>query len=177
MVYEPREDSYLLLKHIKNYAKGKVLDMGCGTGILGIESSKYADHVTCSDINDYAITVARQKAEEINNISFIQSDLFSNINEKFDLIIINPPYLPEDVKEDEVTRLATTGGKKGYELIEQFLKQSKNNLKKDGKILMCFSSLSYKPKINEILTKNNYKFKQIDHKKLFFEELYIYIIE
>ena len=176
MVYEPREDSYLLLSHVKQYAKGRVLDMGCGSGILGIEASKYAREVVCADIDEFASVVFRKNSGGIRNVKFVCSDLFSDIQGKFDLIVINPPYLPEDVEEDDASRLATTGGKVGYEFIEQFLDDAKNYLKKDGKILMCFSSLSYKDKIDDILVRTNYKFEKIDEKKLFYEELYIYLI-
>ncbi len=48
MVYEPREDSYLLKKHIPEYSRGIVLDIGTGSGILAKEASKTAETVFCS---------------------------------------------------------------------------------------------------------------------------------
>ena len=174
--YEPREDSYLILKHIKEYAKGNILDMGTGSGILAEEAAKYADDVMGADINDYAVKKAQEKYK---NVKFVCSNLFSYFKknpEKFDLIIFNPPYLPEDKDEPEDIKLMTTGGKYGYEIIERFLSQAKDYLKKDGKILILFSSLTNKNKVNEILTKNNYVYKEIDKLKLHFEELYVYLI-
>lgn len=177
MYYEPREDSYLILKHIKEYVKGAVLDMGTGSGILAEEAAKYADEVIGADINEYAVKKAQEKYK---NIKFVCSDLFSYFRkhpQKFDLIIFNPPYLPEDKDEPEDIKLMTTGGKYGYELIEKFLSQAKNYLKENGKILLLFSSLTNKNKVDEIISKNNYNCKEIDKQKLHFEELYIYLIK
>ena len=103
----------------------------------------------------------------------IYSDLFSNIKEKFDIIIFNPPYLPEDKnnKEDRESKLATTGGKKGSEIINRFLQQAKKHLTKDGKIFLLTSSLT--KNINWL----DYKKKLIAKKKLFFEELMVWEIK
>ena len=69
-------------------------------------------------------------------ISVQQSNLFKNLDEKFDTIIFNPPYLPSDPKLKDLT---LDGGKKGYELIQKFLKQAKKHLEKKGIILLLFS--------------------------------------
>ena len=97
-----------------------------------------------------------------------------NKKEKFDLIIFNPPYLPENKSEPKDSRLSTTAGKQGYELIIKFLRQGKSHLEKNGVILLLFSSLS-KPNIIKKQAKElGYKFKLIKKQRLFFEELYIY---
>ena len=64
--YEPHEDTMLLHKHIKKYAKGKdeVLEMGTGSGILAIEASRYAKHVVAVDINPKAIELASKNAKD-----------------------------------------------------------------------------------------------------------------
>ena len=122
--YLPREDSLLLVKHMKKYASGKkdVLEMGTGSGIVAIEASKYAKNVLAVDINPKAITLAKKNASGIKNITIKKSDLFSNINSnnKFDLIAFNPPYLPYHKDDPDV---ALDGGKHGYELLGKFLNQ------------------------------------------------------
>ena len=100
-VYEPREDSFLILHQIRRFAKGNVLDMGTGSGILAIEAAKYADRVIAADINKDALEFAKEQARAngVINTKFVLSDLFSYFEQhpvKFDLIIFNPPYLPED---------------------------------------------------------------------------------
>jgi len=93
--------------------------------------------------------------------------LFEGVKGKFDVIIFNPPYLPMDEKEPKDSRTATTGGKKGNELIIKFLKQAKNHLANGGKIFLITSSLS--PEINFI--EFGYKAEIINEKKLFFEQI------
>jgi release factor glutamine methyltransferase len=179
MIYQPAEDSYLLEQSVKDYLKNKkikkdikILDMGSGSGIQAqICKNLGFEDILCADINKETVEYLKKQGFES-----IESDLFSNVNknDKFNLIIFNPPYLPEDSREPEDSRLATTAGKKGYEVILRFLEQSKKYLNKDGTILLLFSSLS-KPKI--IINKAGdlgYKIRELSNKKLFFEELFVY---
>lgn len=182
-IYEPAEDSYLLDKALEKYLNNligkdnnskdiKILDMGTGFGIHALTCKKMNfKNILAADINPEAV-----KHLEKQKIKSIQTNLFSKIDkeDKFNIIIFNPPYLPEDKREPEDSRLITTAGERGYELIIRFLKQAKSHLNNNGKILLLFSSLS-KPKI--ILKKARelgYKYQLLDKQKLFFEELYVY---
>ena len=173
MIYEPDEDSFLLVKQVKRLAKNKkVLDVGTGLGILAETALKAgARDVLAADIDKEVVEFVKDKG-----IKAKVSDLFSKINEKFDLIIFNPPYLPEDELEDKDIRNITTGGKHGYEILEKFLIRAKYYLNKNGEILIVFSSLTNKEKVDSILKENNYNFRCLETKKLFFEELYVYLI-
>jgi len=167
----------MLLEQVKKYAKGFVLDMGTGSGIQAIEAAKTSNLVIAADINEDALEYAKEEAKNINNIKFIKTDLFSgleNYKNSFDIIIFNPPYLPNDEKIQDV---ALDGGREGYELIERFFNEVNNYLKEDGKILLVFSSLTKKDKINSIIKKHNLKHTLLDSKKMFFEELYVYLVE
>lgn len=170
MIYKPREDSFLLQKYVKKYAKGKVLDMGTGSGIQAITALKKTKDVLAVDVNPEAIKLLKKK-----KIKAKVSNLFSNVKGKFDLIIFNPPYLPEDEREPKDSAQATTGGKKGYEIIEKFLKQARKHLKKEGKILLLFSSLT--GNVEKLIKKYKYDFKKLEEKKLFCEKLYVYILK
>jgi len=152
MIYEPREDSLVLVKWVNKYCRPgmKVLDIGCG-------SDNSNEVLSC--LKDY---------------NPIKSNLFENIHESFDLIIFNPPYLPEDKDEPSDSKQICCGGENGWELIEKFLEQAKNHLKRKGIILMVFSSLTNKEKVNSLILKNNFIFRELEIVKLFFEELYIY---
>ena len=167
MIYEPKEDSYLILNYIKDYSKGKILDVGTGSGILAEEANKYGD-VLATDIDDEVIEYFRKKG-----IKVIKSDLFSNVEGKFDLIIFNPPYLPEDKEEDKESKRVTTGGKQGFELIERFFSEVKNYLKKDGKILIVFSSLT--GDVFGIMRKYGFDYKILEKEKAFFEDILIFL--
>lgn len=175
-VYEPAEDSELLKKNIKNVAKGKVvLDVGTGSGIQALEASRYAKKVYAIDINPDAIKYCK-KVHKNTNIEFIESDLFSNIKDlKFDLITFNPPYLPQD---DGIVDPALYGGKKGWEIYEKFFSEAVNFLRDDNsKILILFSSLTNKDKVEEIIKSQALDFKEVDKTHVFFEDLYIYLVE
>jgi release factor glutamine methyltransferase len=167
MIYEPQEDSYLLEKHVKIRAKGKVLDLGTGSGIQARAALTKTEEVLAADINPESIKHCKEL-----NVKTIESNLFSNIKEKFNLIIFNPPYLPEDEEEPEDSKLITTGGKKGHEVLEEFLIQAKNHLEEKGEILTVVSNLT--GDVEGLFNKYNYKFKKLDSEKLFFEELFVY---
>ena len=173
MLYEPREDSFLLKGILKKYSNGrKVLDMGAGSGILAREAlNSKAKSVLAADINLEAV----EKIKKLG-IPTVQSDLFENIKGKFDLIIFNPPYLPLDIKEDKESSQATTGGKKGDEIILKFLKQAPSHLEKGGKILLLLSSLTPQDRILKLLRKQNQKYKIVAQQKLFMESLFVWEI-
>ncbi|MBT5042818.1 methyltransferase [Candidatus Woesearchaeota archaeon] len=162
-MYEPREDSYLLQKLVKLETKttDKVLDMGTGSGIQAKTAYEITKDVKAVDINPECLN--------INNIKTIQSDLFNNIQESYDLIIFNPPYLPEDPNEPKDSALATTGGKEGHEIIQSFLNQAKQHLNKNGRILLLYSSLS--GKIEKIA--KDYNIEQLAEESHFMENLYV----
>jgi len=169
LVYQPAEDSYLILSVIKKYSKNKsVLDMCTGSGILAIEASKYSMSTTAVDVNKEAILNLKLKHPKIKSI---KSNLFKNVKSKFDLIICNPPYLPLDKNEDKESRLATTGGKKGDEFTIKFLKEAVKHLNKNGIILLLLSSLTPRSKIKDLLEKLHLKSEVIASKKVFFETL------
>ena len=158
-IYQPREDSYLLQKHLKDYCKGNVLEIGTGSGILALEAAKYAN-VLAVDINPEAVKFVQKnvKQQNLKNVKVIESDLFSKVTGKFDLVIFNPPYLP-DPEKDYARDIALDGGKKGYELIERFLDNVNSYLVENGKILLLFSSLSKKKKVCEILDRNLFELR------------------
>jgi len=168
-IYEPAEDSFLLNKWVKKYAHGKILDMGTGSGLQAMTSLENEDNeVLAVDINPEAVNHAKKKG-----VNAIQSNLFENIKDKFDLIIFNPPYLPEDKREPEDSKLATTGGKKGDEILKEFLKQAKPFLNTKGKILIVMSNLTGDPK--NIF--KDYNFKLLESEEIFMETLSVYILQ
>ncbi len=172
-VYAPREDSFLLRDAIKSHAKGRVLDMGTGSGILAKEAAEYADEVIAVDINHRAIEEARL-AIPSRKIRFRVSDLFSGVSGKFDLIIFNPPYLPNHPKLKDA---ALDGGKKGYELVQRFLENAGEHLNRNGKILLLISSFTKKASVERIIRKNGFAFEIASEKKLDFEKLYVYLLK
>ena len=171
-IYEPREDSNLLANQvIKTVTKNvKALDMGTGSGVIVEALLTKTNDVTGADINPYAIEYASKKYPKAK---FVQSDLFNNIKDKYDVITFNPPYLPEDKREDLETALMTTGGTEGYELLIKFLTQAIKHLNKTGCILALFSTLSKPDVILKKAEEIGYKHETLASQKIFFETLYV----
>jgi len=177
LVYHPSEDSFLLSETLKSYLKNKpsflkILDLGAGTGIQAETCLNSGfKNVLCADINQEAVKFLKQKG-----FKAVHSDLFLKINkkQKFNLIIFNPPYLPEDKYDKEKD---TSGGEKGCETIIRFLKQAKFHLTDNGAIILLFSSLSQPKIIINKAEELGYKLKLLNSKKLFFEELFVYLLK
>ena len=163
-MYEPREDSFLMLEAVKrlNPRGGRALDMGTGSGIIAFELSKRFGEVVACDINKESVEFVRKRARElgIENLEVVRSDLFENIRGKFDLIVFNPPYLP--CPEEEDPELCCGGG----ELIERFIKEAEKFLRPGGRILLLVSTLTPVKVRGKILTR----------KKLPFEELKVLLL-
>lgn len=183
MVYSPKEDSFMLENQVKVYLgkftkeqkeKIKILDMGSGSGIQAqacLHSGIKRKNIIAADIDKEAIV-------HLKNIKIParKSDLFSNISKekKFDLIIFNAPYLPEDKYDKEPD---TTAGKRGYEVILKFLRKSKKFLNKNGAILLLFSSLSHSDKILAYTKKLGFNAHLLDEQNMgMFEKLLVYKI-
>ncbi|MFH1307372.1 MAG: HemK2/MTQ2 family protein methyltransferase [archaeon] len=172
-MYSPDEDSYFLSEILTKYLTKlknkdiKILDTGSGSGVqakICIKSRISPENITLSDIDSESLNYLKSNFKKSK---IIKSNLFENIKEKFDLIIFNPPYLPADKYDNKKD---TTGGKLGSETINKFLNQARDHLASKGKILLLTSS--YSGKINW----QDYKKKLLAKKKLFFEELCVWLL-
>jgi release factor glutamine methyltransferase len=169
-VYRPAEDSYLLAKNVSRLVYGEVLDIGTGSGIQAVTAAKKREviSVVAADVNPKALIEARKAAERdrvSEKIKFIESDLFTSVRGTFDWIIFNPPYLPSEGESDELT---WAGGKDGTEIINMFLLDASDYLKKNGSILMVFSSHTNEDSIKY----EGYNLEILEEKNVFFETLY-----
>ncbi len=169
-VYLPREDTFFLLNFLKKqkYSRLRILEIGTGSGIIA-DFLAEKNKVIATDINEEAINFAKKNCKNAHKIKFIVSDLFEKINNEFDLIVFNPPYLPPDEYDDLIS---TTDN----EVIINFLKKAKKYLSRKGKIILILSSLSLKKNFDYI--KKNYEFRIAQEKTLAFgEKLFIYVLE
>ena len=164
-IYQPAEDSHLLVDVLKKYVKDpgvKAIEIGVGSGI----QLKTLRDLGVKDV--FGVDVNKDAVKHCKSLGFRcqPSDLFNFVKDSYDLIVFNPPYLPENRKEPKSSQIATTGGELGSEIINKFLEQAKDHLNPNGKIYLLTSSLT------KGIDWKGYNKKLLAKKKLFFEELY-----
>ena len=166
---ETEELIYKVIEYVKasNKNKFKILDLCTGSGIIAITLKKELEQVSvdviASDISEEAIEVAKENSQSHDaTIKFIKSDIFNNIDDKFDIIVSNPPYID---RKDEVTmqdnvlkydpHLALFAEEEGMYFYRKIIEQSKDYLNENGVI---FFEIGYdqKDKIIKLADMNGY---------------------
>jgi len=142
----PRADTEILiekaLSKINAHDLYEILDLGCGTGIIGITIAleRPLSNVTLIDQSDHAIqnTKENQTLHQVTNVMIQKSDWFSALDQtRFDVILSNPPYLEDNDPhlsqglEDEPLD-ALVSGPTGIEAIQYIIENAKNHIKPSG---------------------------------------------
>jgi len=132
----------------RNLSKPRILDVGVGSGVISVTLANELSEcsIVSLDISEKAIAVAKKNADNLGGkekIEFRQSDFFSALNpdEKFDLILSNPPYisheeykdLPPEVLADP--KISLVADNDGLGAIESLVKEAPNFLNKDGRLM------------------------------------------
>ncbi len=179
-VYEPDEDSFLLARHVRPLPGSKVLDMGCGCGIISIVAALKGAKVLSVDINKSALRNTELNAikhKVKSKIKVLSSDLFGNVNGVFDYIYFNPPYVPRDENDEILGRRhpvlskSWDGGEKGREVIARFIKEVGKYMHEKTRTLMVASSKNDFQWLISFAGKQGLNCRIIDEKHLFFEAL------
>lgn len=175
----PRQDTEILVEEVikigqKTNAK-KILDLCTGSGAIAVSLAKYLSNteITAIDISNEALKIAKKNAISNNveeQITFISSDMFTNLNEeKFDIIVSNPPYIKTDVirnldiqvKNDP--HIALDGGEDGLDFYRKIINNANKYLKYNG--YLCLE-IGFDQKIDVIeLIENTEKFEGTYSKK------------
>ena len=150
-------------------AEGKrVLDLGTGSGILGLYCALRGARVTVSDLDEQAVQFATEAGKRLGvELQGVTSDLFTNLPGKFELILFNPPYLPSDCLKDRTV----DGGPNGIAVIKRFLEDLPKHVSKDGAALLLVSSLNNPASLTA--THPEFEFSTLITRRLFFEELQV----
>ncbi len=182
--YEPGEDSSLLLRAAEAWlirhgkAGMKILDMGAGSGYIIANIKEWMGRrglraeLWASDIDDVKLP---------KGIRFVRSDLFGSMaaEEKFDLVLFNPPYLPEAPEDRHLTPhdfRQLVGGRRGNELSIMFLKQLPCRLSQTGACLLLTSSASHPEEIISEAERLGFGVNIADGESFPFERLRVFLI-
>ncbi|MDU5461455.1 MULTISPECIES: peptide chain release factor N(5)-glutamine methyltransferase [Anaerococcus] len=164
----PRYETEILVDLIinDNSNNKKILDIGTGSGVISLALSKNLkdSKIIGVDISKNAIDLANENKIKlnINNVEFKESDIFSNIEEKFDIIVSNPPYINKEDFEKLDKKLyyepqnALYGGEDGLYFYKKIIKNAKNFLNKNGKIYLEIG-YDQKDSISNLLEEYGYK--------------------
>ena len=160
--YPPSEDTFFLADYIKNEKGESALDIGTGSGYLASILEKSFSVVVGTDL--VFNVLKKQEYFATNNVCCNGADA---INQQFDLVICNMPYL----NTDDVSDVRTDGGKDGLEIPIKIIDSAKSRIKLGGKFVYVTSSLSDFKKLISYTKLEGFDVSIIAKKKLFFEEL------
>ena len=179
----PRQDTEILVEEVINIAKKnnakKILDLCTGSGAIAVSLAKYLPQaeITAIDISNEALKIAKKNAisnNVENQITFISSDMFTNLNEeKFDIIVSKPPYIKTnviknlDIQVQNEPYIALDGGKDGLDFYKKIINESYQYLKYNG--YLCLE-IGFDQKIDVIeLIENTESFTGTYSKKDLFD--------
>ncbi|WP_400209056.1 HemK2/MTQ2 family protein methyltransferase [Methanomethylophilus alvi] len=169
-VYPPSEDSILLTESLDIRIGEKVLEIGTGSGIVSIQCALNGADVVCGDINPRAVALARRNAAANGvDIDVRETDVYSNIEGRFDTIVFNLPYLP--VEDEGELAKAWSGGPDGLGPLPRLLEGAPEHLLPDGRVVVVVSSLMDRTGLDKTL--EGYEVKVLGELPLFFERLQV----
>ena len=150
----PRPETEFIVEEAIDFSREvpwrRALDVGTGSGCIAVSIAHALPHVlvTATDCSSAALEVARRNADRhhvAERITFIQTDLMAELKGLFDVIVSNPPYVPERdaaALQPEVLRFephdALFGGVDGLEIIRRILRDAHSCLAPDGRLIVEF---------------------------------------
>ncbi len=173
----PRPETELLVDKVleisKEISNPKILDIGTGSGCIPLTLILQNKDITAHavDISSEALETAKRNAlfhNVLNNISFFKSDLFSNVDEKYDIIVSNPPYIPLKEKENLQIEVKNydpesalfTKDDLGIEFYDKIVTKAKDYLLPNG-FLAFELGINQSALVSDLLQKNNFSSIQI----------------
>ena len=147
-VLDPRPETEIIIEECLSVIKNKkdnlkILDVGTGSGAIAISLARefINSHITAIDISKKAIEVANKNINDkkLNSQILLKKSSIDNINNKFDLIVSNPPYLSKidfenvsiEIKKFE-PKIALDGGNDGLDFYREFAKKIPNIMNKNA---------------------------------------------
>ena len=163
----PQPDTEIIVEEALNIISDgdRVLDLCTGSGVIGVTiANKKNANVVASDISQKALEVAKINADNLGDskVTLVESDLFENIEGKFNVIVSNPPYIKKDVirtLSKEVQNepiIALDGGIDGLDFYKKIVEEALNYLE-DGGYLLLEIGYDQKEEVLNLVIDKNYK--------------------
>ena len=166
----PRPETEQLVEKIADgglqIADRRILDVGTGSGVIALSlAAKFPEaKITATDVSDEALTLARENAARLDfheRVVFIKSDLFAAIDGRFDLIVVNLPYiatadrstLSREVLHDP--EVALFGGERGTEMICKLIDAARAHLSAGG-LLALELGIGQAEELAPLMAEKNY---------------------
>jgi len=169
-MYFPAEDTDLLIKGIKGLRSlGRLLEIGVGSGKVLEASSQASIFCVGCDIDLAVLKLTASKSMPRTDLVCCDSaNCF--VDNSFDTIVFNPPYLPSE----DIIDLTIDGGKEGVEVLFKFIKSSFRLMKRHGVILFISSSFANIEKVKKFIEENGLCCHIIAKEHFFFEDIYLF---
>lgn len=163
----PQPDTEIIVEEALNIISDgdRVLDLCTGSGVIGVTiANKKNVNVVASDISKKALEVAKINADNLGDskVTLVESNLFENIDGKFNVIVSNPPYIKKDVIKTlskEVQNepiIALDGGIDGLDFYKKIVEEAINYLE-DGGYLLLEIGYDQKEEVLNLVINKNYK--------------------
>ncbi|MDY0292970.1 MAG: methyltransferase [Candidatus Methanomethylophilaceae archaeon] len=167
-VYPPSEDSILLVESLEVSPGEKVLEIGCGSGVVAIHCALNGCRVTAADMNPAALeNTTLNAAANGAHLEVFLSDVYDGVCGRYDTIVFNLPYLP--VEEEGALALAWSGGPDGLGPLPDLLEGAPEHLLPGGRLVVVVSSLMDGPSLGGALS--GFRVRVLGELPLFFESL------
>lgn len=183
----PRFETEFLVEKTINYAKKylkepiKIIDLGTGSGAIAITLKKKLNSIVDAvDISEKALEIAKENAKTNNvEINYIHSNMLEKINDKYDIIISNPPYISyndeiEEIVKNNEPHIALYADNDGLKYYEAILEKAEKNIKRPG-IIAFEIGMNQGEKIKKIAEKNLKNIKLKIEKDLNGKDRYLFI--
>lgn len=134
-VYKPLEHEHRLADSCQ--AGNRVLDLGCGSGVVTVFAAAVAKEVVAVDISPGALENTRQNCEThgVTNAILLHSDMFNAVEGRFDLIITHPPYFDLEMKGDDAQFATSTS------FLDLLFRDTEKYLADGGRLIVQFPAI------------------------------------
>ncbi|MFN5794544.1 MAG: methyltransferase, partial [Bacteroidota bacterium] len=152
-----------------------LIEVGCGSGLISIVAAKNGAIVTAIDINAKALEATKtNNTKNSTNIAVLESNLFQNISQTFDFIVVNPPFFKKNpIHQWEYAWLAG----QNLEYFHSFFQQLNTVTHPQSKVYMVLAENCPLQEIFSIAKQYHYVFIEVISQKLFYEKQMIYQIK